>query len=158
MKVLEAHGVYLDLLKWELTYKGLVTPVNSLTKDAVKHLIDKANANDIYPDQDDWAEIGPYRLNVQLCAMYRDNEVVFRPTRLQSKFLHLLIKKDGSVVSKVLAMGHLYPMDTPETTKIIDVHICNIRKALRERGLELEIGTIWGIGHVLRYAPKGKTE
>ena len=64
------------------------------------------------------------------------------------KLLELLFLKRGRTVTKEMVFNHLYGWEEPPEAKIVDVFVCQIRRALREAGLEEEcIQTVWGQGY-----------
>ncbi|WP_299734026.1 winged helix-turn-helix domain-containing protein [uncultured Tateyamaria sp.] len=64
------------------------------------------------------------------------------------KLLELLFLKRGRTVTKEMVFNHLYGWEEPPEAKIVDVFICQIRRALREAGLKEEcIQTVWGQGY-----------
>lgn len=67
------------------------------------------------------------------------------------KLLELLFLKRGRTVTKETVFNHLYGWDEPPEAKIVDVFVCQIRKTLREAGLEQDcIQTVWGQGYRVR--------
>ena len=68
--------------------------------------------------------------------------------RKKHKLLELLFLKRGRTVSKEMVFNHLYGWEEPPEPKIVDVFVCQIRRALREAGLEQDcIKTVWGQGY-----------
>lgn len=64
------------------------------------------------------------------------------------RLLELLFLKRGRTVTKEMVFNHLYGWDEPPEAKIVDVFVCQIRRALREAGLEQDcIQTVWGQGY-----------
>jgi two-component system cell cycle response regulator CtrA len=71
-------------------------------------------------------------------------------TRKEYAILELLVLRKGSPLTKEAFLNHLYGgMDEPEP-KIVDVFVCHLRRKLAEAGIKGLIGTVWGIGYVLR--------
>lgn len=72
-------------------------------------------------------------------------------TKSRAKMFDLLLARRGQTVSRSALMDASYhnTVDGPEE-KIIDVQICNIRKALKRTGYEIE--TIFGIGYRMKPA------
>ncbi|MBU6323393.1 MAG: winged helix-turn-helix transcriptional regulator [Patescibacteria group bacterium] len=69
------------------------------------------------------------------------------------RILEFLALRKGTVATKEMILDHLYGgIDEPES-KIIDVFVCKLRKALAAvLGGEEVIETVWGRGYVLRTA------
>jgi len=64
------------------------------------------------------------------------------------KLLELLFLKRGRTVTKDMVFNHLYGWDEPPAAKIVDVFVCQIRRLLREAGLNQDcIQTVWGQGY-----------
>ncbi len=64
------------------------------------------------------------------------------------KLLELLFLKRGRTVTKEMVFNHLYGWEEPPEAKIVDVYVCQIRRALRNAGLEQDcIETVWGQGY-----------
>lgn len=71
-------------------------------------------------------------------------------TRKEYAILELLVLRKGTALTKEAFLDHLYGgRDEPEP-KIIDVFVCHVRRKLAEAGINGLIGTVWGIGYVLR--------
>lgn len=68
--------------------------------------------------------------------------------RKKHKLLELLFLKRGRTVTKEMVFNHLYGWEEPPELKIVDVFVCQIRRTLREAGLEQDcIQTVWGQGY-----------
>lgn len=66
------------------------------------------------------------------------------------RLLELLFLKRGRTVTNEMVFNHLYGWEDPPHAKIIDVFVCQIRKALRKAGLAEEcIHTVWGQGYTV---------
>ena len=64
------------------------------------------------------------------------------------QLLELLFLKRGRTVTKDMGFNHLYGWDEPPEAKIVDVFVCQIRRILREAGLNQDcIQTVWGQGY-----------
>lgn len=71
-------------------------------------------------------------------------------TRKEYAILELLVLRKGTALTKETFLNHLYGgMDEPEP-KIVDVFVCHLRYKLAQAGIKGLIGTVWGIGYVLR--------
>lgn len=69
------------------------------------------------------------------------------------KLLELLFLRRGRTVNKDMVFNHLYGWDEPPEIKIVDVFVCQIRRILREAGLNQDcIQTIWGQGYRVQEA------
>ncbi|MGE0226260.1 MAG: response regulator transcription factor [Acetobacteraceae bacterium] len=83
------------------------------------------------------------------------HEVLVRGQRLtvsrrEFAVLELLFLKQGTILTKVAFLNHLYGgIEEPEI-KTIDVIICRLRKKLAAAGVPMLIDTIWGCGYILR--------
>jgi len=78
-----------------------------------------------------------------------NGQEVYLP-RKKHKLLELLFLKRGRTVTKEMVFNHLYGWEEPPEAKIIDVFVCQIRRVLREAGLEQDcIQTVWGQGYRL---------
>lgn len=77
----------------------------------------------------------------------------FKLPATKARLLLILINNEGECVRKQTLMNRLYvekPNDAPQT-KIIDVFVCHIRKAIE--GSEYQIETVWGEGYMLVKKP-----
>jgi two-component system, cell cycle response regulator CtrA len=80
----------------------------------------------------------------------RFREVQVHLTAREYSILELLVLRKGQVITKDMFLNHLYgSMDEPET-KIVDVFICKLRRKLNDVGAHGLIGTVWGLGYVVR--------
>lgn len=64
--------------------------------------------------------------------------------------LKLLISKMNSVVTTYDIIKSIYNSTEPTDIEIIDVFICTLRKKLHRAGLKNMIGTVWGLGYMMR--------
>jgi DNA-binding response OmpR family regulator len=90
--------------------------------------------------------------NVEFDTAHRRVRVAGREiqmTRKELAALELLLRRTGSVVSKVHIESSLYGFDEEVGTNAIEVLIHRLRKKLAGAGAELEIHTLRGIGYVL---------
>jgi len=81
--------------------------------------------------------------------------VVFAGRRLritgkEFALLELLALRRGAVVSRETIMDHLYGGPEEPVAKIIDIHVCRIRRKLAEVAPgEMPLRTVWGRGFLL---------
>lgn len=80
-------------------------------------------------------------------------EVFTTPSR--RKMLALLIKRKGQVVSRSALMDCLAHDDFEPDSRIVDVHICQLRQALINTKYENMIETVWGTGFRFRTEKEG---
>ena len=72
----------------------------------------------------------------------------FRLPYKKHKLLQLLFLEQGRVVSNQMVFDHLYGWEEPPNAKIVDVYICQIRRARRDAGATDDcIRTVWGAGY-----------
>lgn len=76
-----------------------------------------------------------------------------RRLRLTGKefgILELLALKKGAVVSREMLMDHLYGGPEEPVAKVIDIHVCRIRRKLSEVASgRAALRTVWGLGFAL---------
>lgn len=91
----------------------------------------------------------------------RDDVEVYRRafglTRDQAKILGLIAKRNVTVTRAAIhtvLYGTRPDCDQPEDLKIIDVHVCKLRKPLRDAGVEIK--SDWGTGYYMMQADKAK--
>ena len=77
-----------------------------------------------------------------------ENQIHLTPTEFA--ILKQLIKNSGQVVTKSRILDAI-SMDTPDCTESsLKIHVCNIRKKLKEKSGKDYIEAVWGIGFKLR--------
>ena len=83
-----------------------------------------------------------------------DSQMV-RLTNSEAELLYVLSNRIGRTVLRDTLMSAVYTIsaDAPETTKILDVLICHIRKKIAK--LNVRIETVWGRGYRLEYGNPG---
>jgi len=70
-------------------------------------------------------------------------------TAREFSLLEYLITRKGRVVTRDNLNNHLYSEEDLLTSNVVDVTICNLRKKLKQRGLEGLIKTRRGFGYVV---------
>jgi DNA-binding response OmpR family regulator len=76
-----------------------------------------------------------------------------RLSRREFALLELLIQRSGHVTPKRVIEESLYGFDEEVTSNSVEVHIHNLRQALRGAGATVEIETRRGIGYCLTAKP-----
>ena len=92
---------------------------------------------------------GQLRLNpVSRQVMAGDTEIHL--TRTEFAILRLLMDRPAQVITKSSLLDQI-SMDTPDCTESsLKMHISNLRKKLRDAGVDDPIEAVWGIGFKLR--------
>ncbi|MCE2576823.1 response regulator transcription factor [Komagataeibacter sp. FNDCR2] len=70
-------------------------------------------------------------------------------TKREYDIVELLALRKGQVLSKEAVLDNLYAGQSEPHGKVIDVMICQIRKKMRNMGIEEPFTTLWGIGYRL---------
>lgn len=70
-------------------------------------------------------------------------------TRREYEIVELLALRKGQALSKEAVLDNLYAGQSEPHGKVIDVMICQIRKKMRNMGIEEPFTTLWGIGYRL---------
>lgn len=87
---------------------------------------------------------------------YNNNMIHMTPS--ETRILHMLCGKPGSVVSRQMIYNEIYPEHLPDSgevdPKIIDVFICKVRRKLKRASCDILIETIWGRGYIVRKEQK----
>jgi DNA-binding response OmpR family regulator len=65
----------------------------------------------------------------------------------EAKVLELLTRKPGSIVPKKLLERQLFGRDDSATANALEVFIHRLRKKLIERGVNVQIRTVFGAGY-----------
>jgi DNA-binding response OmpR family regulator len=73
-----------------------------------------------------------------------DREIMLRPR--EYAILHYLMSHTGNIVTRSMIDGHVWNIDTRETTHLLDVYMSNLRKKLGEGVIE----TVRGVGYRIR--------
>jgi len=74
-----------------------------------------------------------------------------RLSRKEYQIFELLSRRKGTIVTKAMFLGHLYPGIHEPGLKIIDVFVCHLRQKLAyATGGKHYIETVWGRGYCLR--------
>ncbi len=71
-------------------------------------------------------------------------EITLRPR--EYAILHYLMSQAGNTVTRSMIEGHVWNIDTRETTHLLDVYMSNLRKKLGEGVIE----TVRGVGYRIR--------
>lgn len=79
---------------------------------------------------------------------WRGHSLKMRPQQVE--IMHVLARKFPHIATREAIINALWAPDTqPDTgNKVIDVHICRIRKMLAGTGMSVDV--VWGRGYVLR--------
>lgn len=81
-----------------------------------------------------------------------------RVTRKEFALLELLALRRGVVVRRQTIMDHLYAGPDEPVAKVLDIHVCRIRRKLAEAAPgETLLRTVWGQGFVLDGREAGAT-
>lgn len=98
---------------------------------------------------------------IVLCRAYMETDQAstgtkYGLTKSRAAMLDLLIRRRGQTVSRGALMdaGYHNTEDGPET-KIVDVHICIIRKALKGTEYDGAIEAVYGVGYRLSAIASG---
>ena len=81
-----------------------------------------------------------------------DGDMV-RLGRRELDSLELLLRRTGRVVPKAAIQDAIYPFGEEVATNAIEVLVHRLRRRIRERGANVEIHTIRGVGYMLREKP-----
>jgi two-component system, OmpR family, response regulator len=71
-------------------------------------------------------------------------EIMLRPR--EYAILHYLMSQGGNTVTRSMIEGHVWNIDTRETTHLLDVYMSNLRKKLGEGVIE----TVRGVGYRIK--------
>src|ERR1700722_2789179 len=82
--------------------------------------------------------------------LHNEFEWKFALTPIQSRLMSMLFKYPGKVVTKqsiwVTLYGSLPEVDQPKDPRLLDVHMCKLRKRLKKSDVAIEIENVWGRG------------
>ncbi|MFL6799454.1 MAG: response regulator [Xanthobacteraceae bacterium] len=70
----------------------------------------------------------------------------------ETDVLELLMRRTGRVVSKKLVEDHIFGLSGEVASNAVEVYVHRLRKQLSERGANVEIHTIRGVGYLLAEA------